>query len=318
MMSKLERHLGKYAIPHLINYLIGGYLIGYLLSFLNKLSGFAAIDLMTLEPALIFQKFQFWRVITWVLIPPPSGNIFFAAIMIYFYWQLGMALENVLGTFRFNVYIFGGILFTVIGAFILYGVYYFAGGVSVIGMGSYFSTYYINLGIFLAFAMCFPEEQILLYFIIPVKMKWMAILYVVLLLPNLVMGGWPTRVVIISSLFNFILFFISTKKHAGGWSRLSPGEAMRRRQFEREYRAGRARQGGGGGNPFGNPYGKQGASVDDGGRTIGIRRQGARHKCAICGRTEVSNPELEFRFCSKCNGNYEYCNDHLFSHAHVE
>jgi len=274
-LYKLERKIGKYAIPNLIVYLLAGYVIGYALEVLAP----GLLYYLTLEPYYILRG-QFWRLITWVLIPP-STSLIFAIIMMIFYFQLGRTLENTWGTFRFNVYIFGGILFTVIGAFILYGIYGLM-GIKAFGMGGYFSTNFINMGIFLAFAMCYPEMQVLLYFIIPIKMKWMAAVYAVLILFQLMENGWAGRVAILSSLLNFIVFYLSTRNYR----QISPKEIKRKRDFKVQMR-----------RPTG--YGT------------------SKHKCAICGLTEKDNPDLEFRFCSKCAGNYEYCQNHLFTHTHV-
>ena len=306
MWNKLEKKIGKYAIPGLINYLIGGYAIGYFFEFLSGLSGYSFATYLTLEPYYILHEFQIWRIITWVLIAPQQ-NILFALIMMFFYWQLGTALERTWGTFKFNVYIFGGIIFTVIGAFLMYGIYGALNGAPVM-IGAYFSTYYINMSIFLAFALSYPDMQILLYFIIPVKMKWMAIIYAVLIFFEFVAVGWAGRVAILASLLNFLIFFVTTRD----WRRISPQEQMRRRR----YRQATGQAGGFAG--FG-PQTHQGQQSDSQQSQPHRQQQPVgRHKCAICGRTDVSNPELTFRFCSKCNGNYEYCNDHLFTHTHVQ
>ncbi len=278
MWNKLERKFGKLAIPHLINYLIGGYAIGYLLTFGSMYTNLNFLSFMTLEPYYIIHHFQFWRIITWVMIPP-QDNIIFALIMMLFYWQLGTVLEQSWGTFKFNCYIFGGILFTLIGAFVLYAL------TGAVGIGNYFSTYYINMSIFLAFAMSYPDMEVLLYFIIPIKMKWMALVYAVLILFEIVSYGWAGRTAIICSLLNFLIFYLLMKKEG------HPSRASRARQaaFHKDYDTKK--------------------TVD--GKCV------ARHKCAICGRTDVTHPDLEFRYCSKCNGNYEYCQDHLFTHTHV-
>lgn len=291
MLNKLERKIGRFAIPGLMKYLIGGYIIGYLLSYGSRLTGTNFIAMMTLEPFAILHRFQIYRLITWVLIPP-ADSLLFAIIMMILYYQLGNTLERTWGTFRFNVYIFGGIIFTLIGAFILYGVYRLLGypPESIIGIGTYISTYYINMSIFLAFAACFPDMQVLLYFIIPVKMKWMAVFYAVIIGIEALFGSWPIRVVIISSLLNFVVFWLSTRN----LSRINPSEVKRKYDFKKAYNAGA----------------NAAAKHSDG--TV------AKHRCAICGRTNITNPELDFRFCSKCNGNFEYCNDHLFTHQHVQ
>ncbi|MCR5546284.1 MAG: rhomboid family intramembrane serine protease [Lachnospiraceae bacterium] len=291
MLEKLERKLGKYAIPNLINYLIGGYIIGYLFMLGSQISNINFIGLMTLEPYYIIHDFQLWRLVTWVLVPPRE-SIIFALIMMFFYWQLGRVLEQTIGTFRFNVYIFGGIIFTIIGAFALYGIYYLVNGVPIL-MSAYFSTNYINLSIFLAFALCYPNMEVYLYFLIPIKMKWMAVVYAVFIIYEFFMVGWAGRVAIFASLLNFILFFLMTRNYR----RVDPREIKRKAQYRKATT----------GSAFGGEHFKHQSNS-----------QTPRHKCAICGRTDVSNPELEFRFCSKCNGNYEYCNEHLFTHTHVK
>lgn len=276
-LNKLERKLGRFAIPNLIVWLLAGYAIGYALSFAAP----GVLSFLTLEPHYIL-KGQIWRLVTWVLMPPEQ-SLLFAIIMMMFYYQLGQALERTWGTFRFNVYIFGGIIFTIIGAFILYGVTYAIYGVPVAGMGGFFSTNYINMAIFLAFAVCYPDMQVLLYFIIPIKMKWMAIVYGILIVFSLIQTNWAGRVAIIMSLLNFLVFYFSTRNYR----RVSPKEIHRRHTFKAQMRQ----------------------PVNRGGVT--------KHKCAICGRTELDDPTLEFRFCSKCEGNYEYCQEHLFTHQHI-
>lgn len=274
-LNKLERKFGRYAIHNLTLYLIGGYIIGFgVYMFVPNL-----LNLLTLEPAYILHG-QIWRIISWVLIPP-SGNIFTTVIMMLFYYSLGTALERTWGAFRYNVYIFSGILFTVIGAFLLYLIV----GVDAVGYGVFFSTYYINMSIFLAFAVSYPDMEVLLYFILPIKMKWMALVYAALTIYDLVRGNLFTRIAIIASLLNFIVFFLSSRNVKP----YMPKEQMRKRKFKQEQE-----------------------------RPHMIYAGGARHRCAVCGRTELDDPNLEFRFCSKCNGNYEYCQDHLFTHEHVK
>lgn len=306
MLDKLERKIGKYAIPNLINYLIGGYIIGYFLELWSAYSGRypSLISFLQLEPHFIIHNFQIWRLFTWVLIPPPVGSgmmsILFAAIMIYFYWQLGRILEQTIGTFRFNVYIFGGMLFTIAGAFIYYLINFYAFG-ELVAIGNNISTHYINLSIFLAFAMCYPNMEVLLYFFIPIKMKWMSIVYLVFVGFELLISDWGGRVAIVSSLLNFLIFFLSTRN----LRRVSPKEIKRKVAYQRGMNQ--------------SPYGKaQTPQNQDKAPVQPAPRQLVRHKCAICGRTDVSNPELEFRYCSKCDGAYEYCNEHLFTHTHVK
>lgn len=273
-LDKMERRFGRYAIRNLTMYLLAGYAIGYLLSFTMP----QLLTYFTLEPALIL-KGQVWRLLSWVIIPP-NDNIIFVIFMMLLYYSLGNTLESYWGAFRYNVYIFSGILFTVIGAFIVNGL---IGGIT--GFGSLYSTYYINMSIFLACASIMPDYQLLLYGIIPIKMKWLAVLDVVLLAVDAVQGGLIIRIVIIASLLNFIIFFFCNRNLRGH----SPKQAARRKKFQKQISRPQ------------NQY-------------VG----GAKHRCAVCGRTELDDPTLEFRYCSKCNGNYEYCQDHLFTHEHVK
>ena len=273
-LDKMERRFGRYAIRNLTIYLLAGYAIGYLLSFTMP----QLLTYFTLEPALIL-KGQVWRLLSWVIIPP-NDNIIFVIFMMLLYYSLGNTLESYWGAFRYNIYIFSGILFTVIGAFIVNGL---IGGIT--GFGSLYSTYYINMSIFLACASIMPDYQLLLYGIIPIKMKWLAILDVVLLAVDAVQGGLIIRIVIIASLLNFIIFFFCNRNLRGH----SPKQAVRRKKFQKQ---------------ISRPQNQYAG--------------GAKHRCAVCGRTELDDPTLEFRYCSKCNGNYEYCQDHLFTHEHVK
>ncbi len=279
-LNKLERKMGKFAIPNLSLWIVITYAIGYIMMYMTP----GLLSYLTLEPYQILHG-QVWRLITWILIPPSSGNIFFYIIMMMLYYSLGTSLERTWGTFRYNVYIFGGMLFTVIGAFVTYAIYCVMGTIPV-GIGYYVTTYYINMAIFLAFAVCYPNMQILLYFIIPVKMKWMAYIYVALIAFEFIQTGMAGRIAIVASLLNFLIFYLSTRDYR----RVSPKEIHRKKVFREQTR-----------EPRGNAAG-------------GV----TKHKCAVCGRTEQDDPTLEFRFCSKCDGNYEYCQDHLFTHQHVK
>ena len=271
-LNKMERKFGRYAIHNLTKYMIGCYAIGYILLYAGNLFGFSITGYLTLSPYHILHG-QIWRIVSWLLIPPPTSNLVFVLIMLLFYYSLGETLERTWGAFRYNVYILGGVLFTVIGAFLLY---FMMGANPFLSMAysMAFSTYYINLSIFLAFAANYPDMQVLFMMIIPMKMKWLAVLDIAYLLYDMVKGGWGIRTVILASLLNFIIYFLSTRNY----QRISPKEIHRKQQFQRAV------------------HPKMAPGV-------------TKHKCAVCGRTEKDGDDLEFRFCSKCNGNYEYCQD---------
>ena len=290
-MSNFEKKFGKYAIKNISLVLILFYGCGYLISWIN--AGF--LNYLTLNPYAILFKGQIWRLITWLIVPP-EGFDFFTLIMLYFYYSIGTTLEHTWGTYRYNLYLFMGMIFTALGAFAMMGcVYLFQGEVLAVYGAEYyfayistmFSTYYVNMSIFLAFAATFPNMQVLLFFFIPIKVKILGIIYGALLVYSFVAGygnqylSAANRFVIGASLLNFVVFFFTSRSMI----HMSPKQVKRRQDFRREVK-----------------------------KTTKI----TRHKCAICGRTEETNPELEFRFCSKCDGNYEYCQDHLFTHTHVK
>ena len=282
-IDKLERKFGRFGIPNLTIYMIVCYVIGYALMIVNP----GILNWLSLEPAYILRG-QVWRLVTWVLYPPStSGVLWFAIAVLFFYYPIGTSLERTIGTFKYTLYILSGVIFTILGAFILY--FLLGGNVLV---GNVFSTYYISLSTFLAYAMCYPDMQVLLMFIIPVKMKWMAIFYVVIVVYEMIQyvmaGAWDLVIPIVASLLNFIIFYFGTKD----FSRYNPKEIHRRNEFRRAM----------------EPQGR----MKSGSGSV------TKHKCAICGRTELDDPNLEFRFCSRCNGNYEYCQDHLFTHTHVK
>lgn len=278
-LDELERKLGRFAIPNLTVYLLVGYVIGFgIVNLMRDMVGY-----LTLEPALILRG-QVWRLISWVLIPP-TDNLISLVFLVLLYYSLGTALERTWGIFRYNVYIFSGLLFTVLAVFGLYAFYYFRYGVEVpLSAVGLIGTNYITMSIFLAFAVIYPDMEVMLYFILPIKMKWMALVYVVLAGYDFINGGIGIRVAIGASLLNFVIFFLSTRNY----KRFGPREQARKAKFKKQS----------------SPH--------------MTYTNGAHHRCAVCGRTELDDPCLEFRFCSKCNGNYEYCQDHLFTHEHVK
>lgn len=280
-LTQMERKYGKYAISNLPLYIVALYAAGYLI----QLAAPNMMSFLILEPAYIMQG-QIWRVVSWLLIPP-GGVSLFTIITLYFYYYVGKTLERTWGAFRYNVYIFFGIIMTIIGAFVLY---FLSGGgdsLLLLSYGYYFSTYYIAMSSILAFATTYGEVQVLYMMIIPIKMKYMAVFYLIMIAVEFVRGSWGTRVAILCSLLNYVIFLLMTKNIG----RYHPKEIRRKQEFKKAVAKSRV-----------NPA------------TGGI----TKHKCAICGRTEKDGANLEFRYCSKCNGNYEYCQDHLFTHKHVE
>lgn len=300
-INKLERKFGRFAISNLILYVLIAYGIGYVI----RLSNINLYNMLELDPALVM-KGQVWRLFTWICTVPQEMSIFLIFMFLFYYW-IGTTLEKHWGTFKYNLYMFSGYLFMTFGAMLIYIVTgLISGGEMAISLNM--STYYINLASFLAFATLFPDMQVYFMMILPIKIKWLAIVDVIylsytcidqllllgkvdsIILTYAARGVLLTRVevysmilsVVISiilSILNFLVFFFATRN----FKRISPKEMHRRRVYK-----------------------KQTMKYND----------GTKHKCAICGRTEEDDENITFRFCSKCNGNYEYCQDHLFTHEH--
>lgn len=285
-MSNFERKFGKYAIRNISLVLVLCYAIGFVIE--NIYPDF--LWYLTLDTYQILHG-QIWRLVTWILVPPSGYNFFTLAIMMLFYYSIGTSLERTWGTYRYNVYLLSGMLFTIIGSFLVMGINYLMNpellnssyaAVVFLRNSRNFSTVYVNMSIFLAYAVTFPDAQVYLMFIIPVKVKWLGIAYgVMLALEFITASDNIYRIIMVASLLNFFLFWLRSRKRI----HISPKQVKRRQQFKHDVR-----------------------------KDTRI----SRHKCAVCGRSEENDPELEFRFCSKCNGNYEYCQHHLFTHEHVK
>ncbi len=288
-LQQLEYKYGRFAIENISLYLILCYGFGYMMNFINS----SFMNYLTLNPQMIM-KGQVWRIFTWILVPPTQSNILFVLLTLYFYYVIGTSLERVWGTFRYNVYLLSGMLFTVVGAMLFYACTELGLMSKDILMsrmlladsfymvtGLVFTTYYINMSIFLAYAATYSKNYVLFMFVIPVQVKWMGIIYGAMLAYNFLVGDMLTKFVLGASLLNFVLFFLLGKKP----TKISRTQAKHRKEFKREV--------------------AQSNSV-------------TKHKCAVCGRTELDGDHMEFRFCSKCEGNYEYCQDHLFTHEHVK
>lgn len=282
LLDKLERRFGKYAINNLITYVIALYVFGFLIDFISP-NFYRQFLMLDVEKVL---QGQVWRLFTFIIQPTGNSNVFFLFIEMYLYYMIGNALENVWGAFKFNLYYFSGVVFNIIAIFVLYFIYDYS---FILGLT------YINRSMFFAFASIFPNVQLMLFFVIPIKIKYLALLnglmYLVEIIQSFRYGMYHIGISILISLGNFLIYFLNSRNY----KQYSPREVRRRRSFRREIK-----------NSSGNVISFNG------------RKTVAMHKCAICGRTELDDDDLEFRFCSKCDGNYEYCSDHLYTHEHVK
>ncbi len=298
-MNWFEKHLGKYCINNLSLIMIIFYGFGFVLQSVNA----QFLQYLTLNPYAILHG-QVWRLVTWLLVPQEQSNFFFILIAMLFYYSIGTSLERTWGTVKYNEYLFQGIIFTILGAFIVFGVSMALYGGAMMPehyqlISNYFTTYYVLMSIFLAYAATFPNAMVLLMFFIPVKVKWLGIAYGALMVYEFityaVQGGWFICVAMAASLLNFFFFFYHTKD----FRRYSPSEIKRRNAYKKA---------------MDGMIQKRRA---EGRSHVKMQASASVHQCAICGRTDQTNPELEFRYCSKCAGVYEFCSDHLFVHEHA-
>lgn len=262
-LNKLERVLGRFAVRNLMKYIVLLNAAAFVLIYLEQTVMYTNIILsnMVLIPQLVF-KGEIWRLFTFIAIPP-SFSIFWVAFALYFYYMVGTALENEWGTFRFNMYYFLGILGTI--------------AVSLI-FGIPATPTFINLSLFLAFARIYPDFELLIFFILPVKIKYLAMLEWIFIAFTILTGSMADKITAIVSIINYFIFF--------GGDIMSGVKSSRQVQQNRQ----RFRQ--------------------------DLPREFTYHRCTVCGKTEKDDPTLEFRYCSECEGDYEYCMEHLRNHEH--
>lgn len=272
--QEFERKYSRYAIQNLMYYIVVLYGMGLFLQLVNPMLYW---NYLSLDAPMILQG-QIWRVITFLVYPPSLGNsvfssIFFGVVALMLYYNLGQTLERVMGAFRFNLFFIMGVIGQVAASLVAYVVFH---------ERIIMTTGFLNFSIFLAFAVYFPNLQFFLFFVLPIKAKWLAIAECAIYAFNFISGSLSTRVEIVISLANVIVFLLLTQNT----KRYAPKEVKRRQEFRRE---------------------------------VKMKPQGAvRHKCAVCGKTELDGEQLEFRFCSKCEGSYEYCQEHLYTHQHIK
>lgn len=285
-IDKMERRFGKYAIHNLMYYIIMLYALGFVI---QVISPEIYSQWLALDAEAILRRGQIWRIVTFI-IEPPSDNLIFIFFALYLYYMIGKILEYNWGAFRFNLYFFSGMLLHVLACL---GIYL------VTGLNFSYGTLYLNLSLFFVYVTLYPDVQFLVFFILPIKAKVLGYIegayfavtiiagFVVPIGSSLWYGllragvlAFPENsIAAIVSLLNFAIFYFSMKSGS-----LSPKQVKRRKTYEKKIR-------------------------------VAAQKSG-HHRCAVCGRTDEDDENLEFRFCSKCVGNYEYCQEHLFTHEH--
>ena len=262
----------RFGIPNLMLYIVVISLAVWLLSIMDESR--TLLNYFSFSPELILRG-QVWRLITFIFIPQDLSM--WALLFFYFYYWIGSTLEREWGTVRFNIFIFSGILLTVIYGFVIYLIT--KQSVSI-------GTYYIYLSMFFSFATLFPDTQVLFMFIIPVKIKWLAYVDVAFFLYAMLMYPFPFNLLPLIAILNYLVFF-----GADLISSISGGSARYRKttvNFNRE---------------------KQKIKYEQ-------RQKNYSHKCSVCGRTDTDFPNLEFRYCSRCAGYHCFCEEHINNHVH--
>ncbi len=257
----------NFGIPNLMRYIMIASVVFWIVGVVYS----PFLGYLLFNPALILRG-QVWRLISFIFYPPSMSIIAFIAF--YFYYWIGSTLENQWGTGQFTIYFFAGVLLTVLYGFVIY---------FVTGRSVSLSSTYIYLSMFFSFAVLFPDMQVLFMFLIPVKMKYLALVDAAFFLYSVLTTSFPYNLLPVVAVLNFLIF-------CGGELR----NLLPRRPSK---------------------------------STINFKRESARirreqqdklytHKCAVCGRTDVDHPELEFRYCSRCAGYHCFCSEHINNHIH--
>ena len=199
--NKIELKYGRYAIQNLMLYLTAMYVAGFVIQLMlpQVYSSYLSLNWV------MILRGQVWRLVTWLMYPP-SNNMVLGALMIYVYYSIGSTLERLWGSFKFNIFIFSGILFHILAALILYFMY--RGGSIVYTL----TPDNLNLSIVLALILSMPDTRFLLFFFIPVKASWLGIFYLAMTALSFIQGNTAAKIEIVMSLLNVVVFMLMTGK----------------------------------------------------------------------------------------------------------
>lgn len=258
LLEKLDKKLHNWGIPYITVQIIIGQVLVFILTQTHQFS----LEFFSFVPALVLRG-EIWRLFTFVLLPPLTHPVFMIFAW-YLFYLMGAALELYWGVFRYNLFLLIAYLATILAAFLTpYGVA---------------TNAYIGGSVFLAFAFLNPNFELALFFILPIKIKWLALLtWLQYGFTLLFASTWTPRLLVLASISNFLLFF--------GRDVLLMVRS-RRWLMERKAREFAAQN-----NPI--------------------------HRCTTCGITDKTDPTMEFRYCTKCRGTLCYCQNHIKNHEHV-
>lgn len=270
-MNRIERFCYEhpnFGIKNLMMYISIANVAFWVLGAINR----PFLSYLSFDAAAILHG-QVWRLVTFMLYPPSTGLLAFIAF--YFYYWIGSTLEQYWGSGQFTIYFFSGVILTILYGFLIY---------FITGSNVRLDSQYIYLSMFFSFAALFPDMQVLFMYIIPIKMKYLAIVDAVFFALAVITNPFPVNLLPIVAVLNFFLF-------CGGdlLSHIRPNRTSRSTvNFRKESRRIRREQ----------------------------QSKLYTHKCAVCGRTDVDYPNLEFRYCSRCQGYHCFCIDHINNHIH--
>ena len=258
----------RFGIPNLMNIIVAGSVLVYLLDMFSQ-NSFSSLLYFSLPHIL---QGQVWRLITFVFLPL-DGRLLWFALSTYLYWMIGTTLEREWGSTKFTLFYVMGVVLNMLLGFVT----------------GYATMTYVNLSMFFAFATLYPETRFLVFFIIPVKVKWLAwidaALFIFSIVNYLVHGYFLFALIPIIAILNYFLFF--SAEFARLFRRVKHKTSPQTINFKKAQKKAR-------------------------------ETKGYMHKCAVCGVTDADDPNMEFRYCSKCNGYHCYCMNHINSHVHIE
>ena len=291
MQQWLDRFCYKHprlSIPGLMRYIVIGNVLVFLLDLFSSGGAALGTGLFSFNANAILHG-QVWRVSTFSFVPYTSRNLFLFLLTLYFYYFIGTALEREWGANKFTIFYFFGVILNILIGFL-------------VGTAS---MYYVNMSMFFAFATLYPDLQFLLFFIIPVKAKWLAWIdgayFAIAVVRFLIAGQFLYALIPIVAVLNYLLFFASDIGGKVSYWKGRAKQKARQQEFRQSYQRGGA-----------------GPKVVNFHDAKTKAKTNYLHKCAVCGKTDVTDPQMEFRYCSKCNGYYCYCADHINSHIHIQ
>ena len=260
LLNKVEARLLPYAVPHVTEALVAVQTLLYVMVLANP-NGEAILERMALTREGLMQG-EAWRVLTFAVMPPAAHPLW-AAFGLYLFYIMGTALDREWGTLRYNLYLLVGWAAAI--------------GAVFLAPGEPMTNVFIGASVFLAFAWLYPDFELLIMFLLPVKVKWLALVTWLLIAGAVVTGDWPMQAAAVAGVVNWFLFF-------GGeiYGRIRMAGRRMVKQSE-----------------------------------LAAMRDDAFHRCTVCGVTEKSDPEVEFRYCDACDGAPCYCMEHIARHEHI-